>query len=198
MLRSVDPAARMPRRRDRSPRSAASASGSCSAFDDETCSSCIHLMIAGRLRWREPGRSPASAPKMRPGDVRVRRTARCSSPRPARRSARRCSSCAARRARALDPRRHRAARGDARRVSRRADAREPHAQARADRSAPVQRHRQRLLGRDPARRAAVAAQADALARPTTRSRGSTSATRGTLHAWIDRLRAEAGGGFRRR
>ena len=43
----------------------------------------------------------------------------------------------------------------------RADAREPHAQARAHRSAPVQRHRQRLLRRDPAPRPALAARAHA-------------------------------------
>ena len=38
--------------------------------------------------------------------------------------------------------------------------REPHAQARAHRSAPVQRHRQRLFRRNPASRAVVAADAD--------------------------------------
>ena len=61
-------------------------------------------MIAGRLRWREPGAEARHGPEDAPGGVRVRRTARCSSPRPARRSARRCSWCAARRrSRALDP-----------------------------------------------------------------------------------------------
>ena len=39
-------------------------------------------------------------------------------------------------------------------------AREPHVEARADRSASLQRHRQRLLRRDPPRGAAVAVQAD--------------------------------------
>ena len=43
-------------------------------------------------------------------------------------------------------------------------AREPHAQAHADRSAPLQRHRQRLLRRDPASRQALAGGADAEAR----------------------------------
>jgi formamidopyrimidine-DNA glycosylase len=32
-------------------------------FDDEVCL-VIHLMIAGRLRWREPGRKPGMGPKM--------------------------------------------------------------------------------------------------------------------------------------
>ena len=65
---------------------------------------------------------------------------------------------------ALDPRRARRAGGEPRRVPRGARAREPHAQARAHRPAPVQRHRQRLLGRDPPPRAAVAAPAHAAAR----------------------------------
>ena len=47
-----------------------------------------------------------------------------------------------------------------RRVSRGAARRESYAQAGADRSAPAQRHRQRLLGRDPARGAPVAARDD--------------------------------------
>ena len=47
------------------------------------------------------------------------------------------------------------------RVRRALRGREPHAQALADQPAAVQRHRQRLLGRDPAPRAAVAGDADA-------------------------------------
>ena len=59
------------------------------------------------------------------------------------------------------PRRARAARLHRGGVQRRDHAREPHAQARADRSAHPQRHRQRVLGRDPAPRPALAGEADA-------------------------------------
>ncbi len=51
----------------------------------------------------------------------------------------------------------------ARSVSRGADPREPHAEARADRSAALLGHRQRLLRRDPASREALARQAHAAA-----------------------------------
>ena len=61
-------------------------------------------------------------------------------------------------------------------VPRGAAQREPHAQARADRPAPLQRHRQRVLRRDPAPRAAVAGDADAAARATRRSRACIDAT----------------------
>ena len=44
-----------------------------------------------------------------------------------------------------------------------ADRREPHAETRADRPAHLQRHRQRVFRRDPARRAAVADEADVVA-----------------------------------
>ena len=61
-------------------------------------------MIAGRLRWREPRTETGLGPKTAPGGASSSSTARCSSPRPARRSARRCSWCAARPAlAALDP-----------------------------------------------------------------------------------------------
>ena len=66
------------------------------AFEDDLFL-VIHLMIAGRLRWREPGEEVGHGAEADPRVVRVRSTARCSSPRRARRSARRCSWCAARR-----------------------------------------------------------------------------------------------------
>ena len=123
----------------------------------------IHLMIAGRLRWREPGKKPGMGPKLILASFEFAHgtlffTEASSKKRASMQLVR--GERGAARARS---RRHRAARRDARAVSRRADAREPHAEARAHRSAPVQRHRQRLLGRDPARGEAVAAQADALA-----------------------------------
>ena len=75
----------------------------------------------------------------------------------------------------------------------RAAAREPHAQARPHRSAPLQRHRQRLLRRDPAPRAALAARADAQAR----RRGDRAPARGDARRrcaeWTERLRARGGG-----
>ena len=63
--------------------------------------------------------------------------------------------------------------------------REPHAQARADRSAPVQRHRQRLLRRDPASRAAVAACAD-VASSTTASVDAPARRRARRAHRVDR------------
>src|SRR5262249_3211201 len=60
-------------------------------------------------------------------------------------------------------RRHRAAQRDARAVSGGAHAGEPYAQAILDRSASLQRHRERLLRRDPARGEDIAVEADALA-----------------------------------
>ena len=58
-----------------------------------------------------------------------------------------------------------------------------------------ERHRQRLFRRDPARRAALAGRADAEARCRPSGSGSYDATRATLQAWTERLRAEAGDGF---
>ena len=138
----------------------------------------LHLMIAGRLRWRDRGRAgfPARSASRRS----ISDAARCCSPRPA--SKRRASLHvvarreSAGRARSRRPRGARARRS--RRSRERAHAREPHAQARAHRPAYLQRHRQRVLGRDPARRAAVAAEADEQARPTRRcARLHTAATR---------------------
>ena len=131
----------------------------------------------------------------RPRVASLSTPARWRSPRPARSGARRsmwsqatrgaggarsraASTCSARRRRGV---RRAAARG------------EPHAQARADRSAPVQRHRQRLLRRDPAPRPAFAGDADPRSLDATDDRrGCFEATRAMLREWIERLRREAG------
>ena len=63
--------------------------------------------------------------------------------------------------RGVRSRRHRGPRRGPAALSRGADAREPHAQARADRPAALLGHRQRLLRRDPAPRAAVPGEAHA-------------------------------------
>ena len=71
---------------------------------------------------------------------------------------------------------------------------ESHAQARAHRSAPVQRHRQRILRRDSARCATVALQADS--GPDQRGSGAP-VRRDSIGAvaWIDRLQSETGSEF---
>ncbi len=79
-------------------------------------------------------------------------------------------------ARAVPPRGARAARGDAAPVRRGARAREPHAEAEPHRPAAVQRDRERLLGRDPPPREALAGEALAVA---LRRRGR-AAVRGDL------------------
>ena len=62
------------------------------------------------------------------------------------------------------------------------DAREPHPEARADRSAPLLGHRQRLLRRDPAPGPALAGAAHEPAHRRRRSSGSTRATRDDARA----------------
>ena len=154
------PVARGGGRCRRSPACAASASGSCSTLEGERFV-VIHLMIAGRLRWQPGGRASrrasialaafdfptgtlalteagTQAPRLAPPGARARPRSRRSTAAASRCSTRRSEAFAARLA-----------------------TREPHAQARAHRSAPLQRHRQRLLRRDPAPRPAVAAGADA-------------------------------------
>ena len=78
--------------------------------------------------------------------------------------------------------------------SRGADAREPHAQARAHRPAALLRHRQRLLRRDPAPRAAVAGELTRALADEEIAR-LYEATRASLAEWTERLRAEAARGF---
>ena len=151
----------------------------------------IHLMIAGRLRWRPPGAKPpgkiALAAFEFPTGTLVLTEAGTQAARvdPPRRAARRrCGRSIAAGSRCSTPTRRR---------SRRGSPREPHAQARAHRSAPVQRDRQRLLGRDPAPRPALAAGADAQACRRTRSRRLYEATRADA-ARMDRPAARRGGG----
>ena len=128
----------------------------------------FHLMIAGRLRWLERGRQAAEAhhacaARVRRRHARVHRS-RHEAPRVAASRPRRSRACGD------GPGRARSAGRGSRCVRGAADARKPHAEARADRSASLQRHRQRLLRRDPAPRAALAARAHAKALPTTMSR----------------------------
>ena len=80
-------------------------------------------------------------------------------------------------------------------VRRGADARESHAEARAHRSAPAERHRQRVLGRDPARREDVADAADEQADAASRSNSLHAHTIGILTKWRDELIAETGEKF---
>ena len=116
----------------------------------------LHLMIAGRLHWKEPRRrsSPAryalAAFDFPNGTLMLTEAG----------AKKRAALHLVRGEDALrehDPGGLEVLEADRERVRGGAAAREPHAQARADRPAPVQRHRQRLLGRDPAPRAAVAA-----------------------------------------
>jgi formamidopyrimidine-DNA glycosylase len=151
----------------------------------------LHLMIAGRLRWRERGAPMQGKVGLAAFDFET--VPRCS-PKPARRSARRCTPCAAARPCGARPRRHRRARLRPRGVPRGARERESHAQARADRSAPVQRHRQRLFGRDPAPRAALAAAVD-VAPGRGGERAPVRGDAAVLVEWTERLRAEVGEGF---
>ena len=119
----------------------------------------LHLMIAGRLRWRTTG-SKAAGPRS-VWRCSNSRPARWCSPKPGPSGARRCTWCGARTAlQAFDPGGLDVAERGPRCIRRAAQGREPHAEARADRPAHLQRHRQRLLGRDPASRAAVAGCAD--------------------------------------
>ena len=200
-VRVVGPVAAAQRRsaalRGRGPRAcsacAGSASASCSSSEDELFL-VFHLMIAGRFHWRERGARPSRQDSVSPRSTS--RPARSSSPRRARRSARRCTSCAARRRSPSTIRagsRCSSATPDA--VSRAPALREPHAQARAHRSAHLLRHRQRLLRRDPAPRAALAGHAHAAALGRGASRASTRRRARRSSEWIERLRDEVGEGF---
>ena len=195
VLRSVDAAHRRHHRPGRCEGVAALGKRIVLAFDGNLFL-VIHLMIAGRLRWRDAGPAArASVPSIVQASFAFDSgTLFLTEAGSKKRASIRLASGEAALA-ALDPggvepldvRRGRVPRG--------AHAREPHAQARADRSSHLQRHRQRVLGRDPARRAAVAAQAHARAQPTRRLTRLHDATRATLLVWIDHLRREARGGF---
>ena len=170
-----------------SPSSAAS-----SSIEDELFL-VLHLMIAGRLRWREPRQKPGVGPEDDPGGVRVRawhavvHRSRFEEARLAATGPRglagieRSTPAASSRSRPRSTQ------------FRGALTRENHTLKRApDRSAPLQRHRQRLLRRDPARGAAVAPQADADASDDEVLR-LYDATRATLHA-VDRAAASRSAG----
>ena len=113
------------------------------------------------------------------------RTGRWSSPRRAPRSARRCTSCRARRrSRSSIAAASMSIAATARAVRRAAAQRAPHGEARADRSDAVRRHRQRVLRRDPARREAVAVSHDDVDRRT-RDRAAARGGEGAADA-LDR------------
>ena len=114
----------------------------------------LHLMIAGRLHWRPPqpklgGRQNLAAFDFAHGSLDADR---------GRQQAPRLAACGARRRSAAIARsgRHRCVRRRSGSLSRSAHCRESHVEARAYRSAHVQRHRQRLFRRDSACRALVA------------------------------------------
>ena len=113
----------------------------------------IHLMIAGRLQWLAAGAKPAktalAAFEFDAGTL-VLTEAGTKTPRLAAPAGR------PRGAGRQRPRRHRRDEYRAGGLHGTAAGREPHPQARADQPAPVQRHRQRLLRRDPAPRTPVA------------------------------------------
>ena len=126
----------------------------------------VHLMIAGRLRWREPHQKSGVGPRMILAAFEFEHGTLLFTEAGSKKRASLHLVRGRRGVEALRPRRRRAARGLVDTVSGVADAREPHAQAHPDRSASVQRHRQCLFGRDPACGASVAAQviADAVRR----------------------------------
>ena len=144
-------------------------------------------MIAGRLRWRERG--VADPGQGRPGGVRLPR--RHAAPH---RGGHRSGGLASTSSVAKQDWR-RTTRGglevldaDLPAFAERLLAREPHAEARPDRSAHLQRHRQRLLRRDPARRAAVADEADVSRCATRTSRASSRPRGGRSASGRERLR----------
>ena len=119
----------------------------------------IHLMIAGRFRWRPPAAAIPAKVGLAAFDFAAATLLLTEAG-----ARRRASLYIVRDLDALDP-------GGIdvllviRRLRARDHERESHAQARADRPAPAERHRQRLFRRDPSRCAAVAAPTDEPARP---------------------------------
>ena len=122
----------------------------------------LHLMIAGRLHWRQPGAKLAGRNTLAAFDFPHGLAGADGS----RYEAAGIAACPERRG---WPAGHRSGRRGgflvrSRRFSRRSDGREPYPKARSDRSAHSQRNRQCIFGRDTSRRAALAHQADAQAR----------------------------------
>jgi formamidopyrimidine-DNA glycosylase len=148
----------------------------------------LHLMIAGRLHWRPPrpklgGRQNLAAFDFAHGSLTLTEAG----------SQRRASLHVVRGEeglRGLDPGGIDVLAADLAAFGERLTFENHTLEAGAHRSAHVQRHRQRLFGRDPACRAPVAHRADAQAHPEEIAR-LHAATRDTLTLWLDRLRAEA-------
>ena len=124
----------------------------------------LHLMIAGRLHW--PGKKTRSTLAL----LRVRKR-HAFAHRGRQQAARFTASGSGRGGVAGDgPGRHRATGSGSGAVRIQVEERKPHPQARPDRPAPLRRHRQRLLRRDPAPREALADRADQ--GPLDRGRGA--------------------------
>ena len=155
----------------------------------------IHLMIAGRFRWdAKPG---AKIPG-RVGRRRVRLRRRHADPHRGQQEetgvdpprARRRGRWPSSRAAAIEP-----LEAGSDRVPRGHHARAAHPQARPHRSAADQRDRQRLQRRDPPPRQALADEAKRSALRRGDASALHEATRAVLTEWVERLRAETGGGF---
>ena len=129
-------------------------------------------MIAGRLRWRAPGQKVGIGSKQSLARLEFASGTLFFTEAGTKRRASMVVVRGEAALGALDPRRHRAAGGERRGIQDGAHAREPHPQARADGSAPVQRDRQRLFRRDPPWGAALALEA----LPLAHGRGSGAAS----------------------
>ena len=147
----------------------------------------VHLMIAGRFLLEGPRRGDPEA--ARAGGVRLRtcdahpHRGRHEEARELPRRSRRGRLSSRSRAAASSRSRCRST------ISATRSAGEPHAEASADRPAALQRHRQRLLRRDPASRAAVAGEAHVAAhRRGDRSACRDASQRDPHRNWTDRLR----------
>ena len=119
----------------------------------------LHLMIAGRLRWLQRGDKPPARITLALFDFPDGTLAFTEAGTKKRASLHVVQGESA--LAAFDMGGVEVAAADPAAFRSRAAAREPHAQARAHRPAPLQRHRQRLLGRDPAPGPALADRADA-------------------------------------
>ena len=142
----------------------------------------VHLMIAGRFRWKPPGAPVPGKVGLLALDFEHGTLVLTEAGSKRRASLHVVSGEDA--LRALDPGGLEVLDADLRGLLGRASPGEPHAEAGADRSARVERHRQRLLRRDPARRAAVAVQADAVA--DRRGDGAACSTPRARRCWRGR------------
>ena len=122
-LRTVEPPTRL-RARQARPRRRAPRQAHRHRRSTDDLYLVLHLMIAGRLRWREPGAKLPGRLGLAAFDFVARQP--CSSPKPARRSAPRCTSCGVRGARRARAGRTRGAGRRPRRRSARRSRRERH------------------------------------------------------------------------